>query len=674
MRTYWAADPVDKLGHHMRQKIDSYRSNVLANGRMSLWRRSVALYYGLDPDGTRKSSHYIGLSGQEGELVTMRGNMYRAFVRKLLVLTVGSRPSLQCRPIAYDATTSEIVTLGNAICDRYLDESAESTIGDAILYAITLGEGWLASTWDDSKGKIIGQAEDGRVVHEGDCSVIALRPDQVVRDTRRDGTEHDWIIIQRQRSRWDLAAQYPQHRDEILRTTQVDVMLPFFSADMTAVNTSAIDDDQIVVWELYHRPTDALPKGRCAFMVGDTVIADGPNVYGCIPVFPAITSREPGGPYGYGEAWDLLAPQAMYDSILTQMCTTQEAFGLRNIFVQTGTLDTNPMMIGQGLRVLQGSAPPIPIDLGQGSTEQCSNAMSVITGIMQVVTGLNDASFGDAGKSASGASVAMQSQLAAQFNSGLQRTYAGLLEKGMTQVIKNLQQFASVERMIHIAGANRAPLIKRFKADDLQALDGVTVEIGSAAMRSTQMRIETAQTMLSGGLITSPEQYLEVQATGRLEPVTEGPRANEVRSERMMELVMSGKGYTPLATDPHEDCIRKLSDMLDDEEFRNDGMMVQAVTSLIQQHAEMWISMSQPTNPMGIAILQSTGQQPCAAAQMMPPAPMPPGDPNAAPPGPPNQNPGPIPGNDPVIADTAPPEGGAAQMPRLPREAAGTIQ
>lgn len=678
-RKYWATSETASLSGEMQQRIEAYKTGVQSNGRMDLWRRAITSYYGLDQDGTRKSAHRITFGGREGEIVNVRGNILRALVRQLLVMTTGSRPSFQCRPIAYDALTTEVVTLGNAICDRYLDESVESTLCDAVLYAITMGEGWIGSLWDDTRGPIMGQIE-GRIVHPGDCEVVAMRPDQIVRDPKRDGTNHDWVIVRRQRSRWDLVAQYPEHESTILGATDdtADVSL-FLTNASSAPDSSSCESDVITVWELYHKPTDAMPAGRIAYMVGGKVIADGENKYQCLPWYPLITSREPGGPYGYGESWDLLGMQSAFDSVLTQVFTTQENFGLRNVFIREGTLDTNPIDIGRGMRLLQGTEPPIPVDLGQGAVAQGAEALGLLRGLMQMLTGLNDASVGDAGKSSSGAALAMMHQLASQFNSSLQRSYSGAFEWAMGMVIKNLQMFATDERMVHIAGRNRAPLIKRFKAADLKAIDGITVEMGSAAMRSTSMRIETAKTLLSGGVLKSPEQYLEVQATGRLEPVLEGPRASEVRAERLIQMVLEGKSYTPLATDPHEECISRLVSTLDDEEMRADPATLQAITMLIQQHAQMWADMSM--SPIGVTLLQATGQSPSAASQLMQAqAPMgaPPMPPNPEATedgaGPPNVNPGPLSRPNPAAAANEAPMGpGAPNMPNLPAESQGMI-
>ncbi len=676
---YWASetDP-DKLGRRIKDKIENWRQAIQINGRMSLWRRATATYYGLDQDGTRKSAHMIGFAGREGEIAALRGNVFRAFVRQLVVMTTGSRPSFQCRPIAYDATTTEIVTLGNAICDKYLNDSMEQALADAMLHAVLLGEGWVAALWDDTVGKVIGQdPTTGRIAHVGDAVARAYRPDQIIRDTQQDGTDPSWIVLQRQRSRWDLAAQYPQYRDDILRATYDTYVTPFFLSDSVAQNmTDGLTGDMVVTYELFHERTDALPNGRMSILCGDTVIADGPIPYEKLPFFPIITSREPGSPHGYGESWDLLAMQSAFDSVLTQIVTVKENFGLRNVFVQTDTLDTDPIMIGAGMRVLQGTAPPVPIALDVGAVDEGRNALDLLKSLMQMLTGLNDASIGDSGKSSSGAALAMMHNLAQQFNSSLQRAYAAAFESTMTQTLTNLKKFATDERMIHIAGTNRAPLIKRFKADDLSALDGVAVEMGSAAMRSVGMRIETAKALLQGGAITA-EQYLEIQATGRLEPITEGPRAQETRAEKLMELVMSGRGYTPLATDPHAECIQRLVAVLDDSDMREDAGITASVTALIQKHTDLWVSMSMPTNPAGIALLQATGQQPCAAAAMMPPPGAPPPGPNPGNPDaqPAAKQPGNIPRNAPVQGDGGSPADapGGPSMPRMPPQA-GAVQ
>jgi hypothetical protein len=643
---YWATESdLGTLGRTIKAKRDDYAGSTQATRRQELWRRAACLYWGVDPDGSFRNSQAINFGGEAGERVDIRGNIFRAFVRQIIVMATGSRPSFSCRAVAYDASTTEAVTLGNAWCDKVLDGGVEMSLRDAATYAALFGEGWIATLWDEAAGRLVGYTEDGREVRSGDLLMQSYRPDQVVRDVDCVDSQHDWVIILRLHSRWDLVARFPQHREAILAETEA-IAVPLFATPGsglgTAVNARTGNGrvgltDRVIVQEMYHRPTATLPAGRQTWTVGTTVISDGPNPYKRLPIRCMRTSIEPTGAFGYGESWDLMALQQAFDSVLTQIVTTRENFGLANVFIQQ-TDDLDPEVVSSGMRIIRSNSAPTLVDLTGDAVEKGNNALTLIRGIMQQLTGLNDATLGDTGSSASGTALATMHQLAAQFNSSNQAAYATLFEGTMTDALRCLQQFCTDEQMIHVAGKNRVGMVKRFKAESLECLDGIKVELGSAAMRTTAARQEAANQLLAAGVLTTPDSYISMMATGRVEPATEGPRAAEALCERENEMLLNGQPVAALVTDDHAAHIRHHKAAADDPIVREDDGRVGNLLAHIQEHAALWMEASQ--NPVGVTMLVATGQQPSPALQFMQaqqPAPPPPDAPNAS--GAPTQNP-----------------------------------
>jgi hypothetical protein len=232
------------------------------------------------------------------------------------------------------------------------------------------------------------------------------------------------------------------------------------------------------------------------------------------------------------------------------------------------------------------------------------------------------------------------------------------------------QRRTTNEKVVHISGKLNAPKVKRFKSEDLSALDGVDVELGSAEMRTTQMRHQIVTELLGANLLTSPEQALQMLSTGRLEPAFNGPAARESCIERENEALMNGQPQIVLDQDFHADHIARHGALLADPDARQDPALVQLIQAHLYEHAIKWSTMS--VDPVGMSILAATGQQPSPAP---PPPPMPgvgmPGQgPNGqqdpmAPPMPPNA------GGDVPNPTTAPqgPSPGPANMPALPPDA-----
>jgi len=613
-RTYWATEPTERIGSEVSKRSKMYADASVTNGRRDLWQRSGLLVYGLDPEGSGRNSAAVMLNGAQGQYVDLRCNVYRANIRQQVVMTVGSRPSFKCRARAYDASTDEARLIGDAILDSALNDGVEAKLNACAWHGLSFGEGWVSVTWDPLLA-------DGR----GDCRVRVFRPDQVVRDTTCADDERDWVILLSQQNRWTLSALYPEHAEAIQQAGSPET-LDIWTAFRSGVRDTS-SSDYVVVSEFYHRPTPSLPAGRATIVVGSTAIADGPNPYGRIPAYAMISTREPGSPYGYADAWDQMALQQVLDSIVSQAATARENFGERTLFSPDGS-QFEAEMVG-GMRVLSGTQPPTPLDLEGNAVESASRAAEMIVGMMDRMSGLNDAVTGNAGANAAASQVALLQQQAAQLNGMNQIAYVRVFSETMEAILDCYKRFASDERVIHIAGKLRAPVVKRWTKETIAVLDGIDIEMGSAAMRTTSMRHQILSELLQAGAISDPEKYIAAIENGRLETVTDAARAAEVQIERENEELFHGQPVRALVGDHHAKHIEGHLRDLQDPSARNDVSVLQAVMTHVQEHVALWNEASM--TPEGQAVLMATGQQPSPAAQMAMQAPLMPPGPEAAP-------------------------------------------
>jgi hypothetical protein len=637
---YWATEPdPKKLAGNLKTRIQTFRDSCDQAGRRQLWARAMRMLYGLDPDGGYRRSHYVNLEGAEGEDLGSRANIFRAFLKSLLVMTTGSRPSFTCKPDAYSAETNEIVIIGNAWLDKCLDEGMEVEAIASALKAMFLGEGWLATTWDDAAGDIVSmdqvETTRGDIVDKPVCSgatrTLSLRPDEVIRDPDVTGgpKAHRWVAIAVQRNRWDLMAQYPEYVKEIRLASsdnQDDWLFSQSIGRSEPANDS--DSDTVLTYEFYHRKSLALPMGRYALLVGDCIVSHGPLQYEDIPLECMLSDREPNGSFGYAEGWDLMAMQTIYDSIWMQLTTNRENLGRPWLFMYTGT-EIEPYAVG-GARLVQGTQAPEVIYLSNGGVESGIAVMELASTIMQKLTGLNDAMFGNASGDASGVALAQQQATATQFNGNNAMSYVFMLQNSMRRQLQLAQKFMPDEQLIDISGKNRAPMVKRFKASSFKALRGVSIELGSASMRTSGYRHVIANELLQAGVIQDPvatQTYLEMVATGRLEPALEGPRVRETQAERLMLEVQEGRMYEVAATMPHALLISRLATLIADPSMSQGGGEIDPMTGepkpsrgemamqLVMKHGDLWTQMSM--SPGGQAVLMATGQSPAPGAQMI---------------------------------------------------------
>jgi hypothetical protein len=206
-----------------------------------------------------------------------------------------------------------------------------------------------------------------------------------------------------------------------------------------------------------------------------------------------------------------------------------------------------------------------------------------------------------------------------------------LLEVVATSIIKRMRQFASEERMVEISGRLKATTVKRFKATQLHSIRGIDVEMGSAIMRTSAGRKEVADKLVTvfppgtPGAI-NPEQYLEVQSTGRLEPIFDRPQSQRILVETENQALKEGRPVRAMVTDDHALHIAEHTVCINDPEIRLNDQIAQAIMMHLQEHAMLWQGAT-ATMP---ALLAATGQQP---APMPPAPPMPPGMPGMQAPG-----------------------------------------
>lgn len=715
---YWATVDPDELAPQMNRLIDAYLDDLDMSGRLNLWRRAIRLYFGYDAEGGWQNSAALTFGGDQGETVMLRANQFRSLLRSMITLVTGTRPSFTARPKTADTHAQAEARLAESILDYYIsDYGLEDDTVDAAVYALLLGEGWLECRWDVNSGDqhdmetrvvpgqedvveanralteeyeaalvaydaetVDAEAQGGdpsaidppepptekpvdtyeKIRYSGDLKFRALKPEDVVRDIFvEDLDDLQWVITRGQRNRWDLVAQFPEYKGEILNAMRSQNRERLRSRTRRMRKGDESCTDLVDVYELWHKPCDALPRGRYGLIVDETLLVDTPMPYTDLPVHPMVPSLEIDEPYGYGESWDLMALQQAYDATVNTVISNHAAFGLQNIYTPPGaSLEVKDL--GGGLKHVESLHKPEALDLLPSNSNSIELA-NMIKEIMQTISGVNDVARGEAAASQSGSALAMMATIAVQYNSGLQRAYGQMWEQVGTSLIRIFQRWASVPRTIEVAGRQLIPQIKEISGSNIENVSSISVDLGNPLMRTSAGKKETADKLLQAKAITDPDLYMQVQATGRIDPLFNRPRSQRTLVESENERLMTGEPIKCLITDDHEMHIAEHSVLLNEPGTRFDDPIVAATDEHIREHARLWAQAS----PL---ILAATGQQP----PPMPPMPgMMPGQ-EGPPPAPgPDGGGGPSaegPGQGPDMG-----QGGAAQqgkdpaMPQMPK-------
>ena len=661
---YWANEPTKDLPGFINNKVHEFYEALEATGRIEMWRRSARTHFGLDADGGWAHSSAVTYGGEAGELPMIRANHYRSLIRQILVMTTGERPSFQARALRADPKALKQTELAQRLLEYFMTEKRlEELAVECAETCLVYGEGWYALTWDAAKGEQYGVREvpimndDGSpkmddegnpkieemVVYEGDISSEVLIPINVIRDPRQHIGDMDWVIVRREVNRWDLIAEYPDYEEQIRNADKPRDAVSLFDY-WSSLRQARTQDDYVYYFEFYHERTPAVPNGRHALIIGDTVLYDVPLPYERVPVFPMYDSTELQTGYGYSNVWDLLGPQAALDSVYTTALANHDAFGVQNIIAPKGS-DVEAEDLGGGLRMIEfdpALGPPAPLDLLRidSSTFQLA---SVFTELMETLSGVNSVARGNPESSLkSGTALALVHSMALKFNNGFQRAYIRLLENIGTHTLDLLKAFAATPRLAEVSGPGMRTELVQFNRESLQNVKRVVIELGSPLMRTTSGKAEIARELLDKGLIKNPDDYFMVLTTGRLEPAYKTQKAARMNILQENEMISQGQKPIVMPTDNHQEHIMEHRAELDNPEARKDQAIRQAAEEHIADHFEllMTMSMKQP------GLLLATGQQPLPPPPdlmgLMGPPPEggapPPGEEGPVPPPPPEGN------------------------------------
>lgn len=623
---YFAADTAEKAAAYLENRTNEWFKHITVNNYLNKIKKSWAAYHG----NYYNNSHEISFGGEQGELVNLAVNHYSNLCTHMLNMVTGSRPSFQCRAINTDRKSKIQAELGNGLLEYYMREKRlERNVKAAVEYAIVLGSGFVKMEWNATRGEIDDYIEidpeeiasfddddnpldeDGNIlqripIYDGDVDFYTLSPFDVAFDPTKESPDlQEWVVIRTFVNRYNLKEKYPEYADKILsRASKSD------EYSNSKISLSGYDKtEDIAVYELYHKRTEAKPEGRyMMYLSSDIVLEDTDMPYRDLPVYRIAPRNILGTPFGYTSMWDILPLQDAINSLYSTIMTNNNAFGVQNILNPQGNnLKVNAME--GGLNFLEYNAnmgKPEPLQL-TATAQETYNFLGLLEKTMETVSGINSVARGNPETSLrSGTALALVQSQALQFMSGLQQSYIQLLEDVGTGLINILKDFADAPRIASIAGISNTTKMVKFKSEDLEAINRVVVDVGNALAQTAAGRSQIAENLLQMGVITTPEKYLEVLNTGNLKSATQGvtDELDTINSEN--ETLLKGDGQViAISTDHHAMHIREHRAVLSDPVLRQDADLVARTLAHIQEH----ITLLQTTDPNLLSII---GEQPLA--------------------------------------------------------------
>lgn len=615
---YFATLTKDEIVAELNKKCDLWYENISLSGVYRKMKKSYAAYYGYNSTGAGHTSSEIIKSGEQGELSLVKANHFRNLLQHLLVMTTASRPSMDARAVNTDYRSLAQTILANGILDYYMREKRlERYLKLATEYALIFGEGYIRLEWDTSEGdEYAVDPETNKIQFTGDIAYNVLNPLDIIKDVfRTDSTKDDWLIVRNFKNRFELIAKYPELADEILKAKTKDELDMTFNYKFKT--EGQLRSDLIPVFEFFHRKSDALPNGRqVVYVTKEAILYDGPLPYEDIPVYRIAPGDFIGTPNGYTVAFDLLSLQETVDGLYSIVVTNQSTFGVQNLLLPQGHNISYSALPG-GLNVIEydpsSGLKPEALNLTKTPPE-IFEFINKVESVMETISGVNSVSRGDPSANLrSGNALALIQSMAIQFNSGLQQSFAQLLEDIGTATIKTLRDFAAVPRVAMIVGKNSRSYMREFSGNDLDKISRVVVDMGNPLSRTTAGKLEMANNLLQQGLIKNAQDYIMVMKTGNLDVMIEHDLSELANIKAENENLAEAKSIQVVVTDEHVLHIKEHKCVIASPDARENSQVVQAVLAHIQAH----IQQLQTADPNLLNILG----QPSLAQQQPQPAP-----------------------------------------------------
>jgi hypothetical protein len=526
-------------------------------------------------------------------MILLKVNHVRNLSQHVSMMITSQRPSFECKAVNSDHASMTQAQLAQGILDYDMREKRLEAVAKQVVdSAVQYGEGWGTKLWDATGGDDYAVDPDTQQpVKTGTLRFQSYTPDNVVRDfTQDDPKRNDWIVLRRWVNKYTLMAKYPELADKIdACPSKFQAMVQHPTLQLDKSTTGLEYSDEIELFDFFHEKTDALPDGRRVSLVSaDCILDDGALPYRKMPGYRMSAGTQFNVSFGYSATFDLLSIQHAVNSLYATVATNQAAFGVQNILVPKGHAISTKQLPG-GLQTITYDpkiGEPKALNLTQTAPETFK-FLEILEHDMETLSGVNSVARGNPEASLkSGSALAMVASQALQFAVGLQQSYVEWLEDICTGAIMDYRDFADMPQIAMIAGKASRSDMKEFTGKDLDRINRVVVDIGNPLSRTLAGRSEIAQQLVQAGLVKTPEQYIEVITTGRLEPVIEGTQRElmNIRSEN--ERLSAGSPCQAVITDDHPTHIKEHKVVLASPEAREDQNLTAMALAHIQEHLD----------------------------------------------------------------------------------------
>lgn len=582
-----------------------------------MWLRNYLAYYSpvIHPSAWDTSLIFEGV---QGELLRFYTPKARTLIRQLTAVVTKQRMAFKASAQTTGSEVLNEVKLGNALADQIVSTERLDLKGDQLCEGgLVTGVWFTKATWRTDIGEPHVRDDRGRVIRTGACEISLISPFNVFYNLMLPWDQIPWAECRVKRNRWDLIADFKDMEKEILALPSIAEEKGPYSW----VDSNLDDEDLVYVYEFYHKPSPAIPKGLMMIYCDDqTIFYHGNNPYGGIPIEPNIPEAVLDTGLGYAKLTDLAGCQEMFDNSLSSVATNQSQFAVQNVAVPRGAnININEI---NGMRFMSytpqnvpGGGLPQALQLSKTAPETFKFT-DKLEDLMTDMSYLNGAMTGNLPPGvSSGTAIATLSANSIEFITSISKSYNLCWEKTMLHAVNAYSKFAKIPQNVQIKGKGGQVTHQQFSGSDVGNISGMTLETVNPLMKTFAGRLEIGEKLLTMPQNLWPE-YVSILEGRPLSDIYKGDITEVDLITQENEALEKGEKIPVLATDDHPIHIKKHAELTCDIGNRQNGEFLQNILDHMLEHYEQ-IKMGDPVL-MGII---KTGRIPEGGIPMAPPPP-----------------------------------------------------
>jgi hypothetical protein len=488
-----------------------------------------------------------------GKMVTKRSPRYlnrrtanriRSFVRADHSKFLSTLPVVEAIPASGEDEDTASAQAAEQVWESYASRRAlRREYSKAEYWKIITGVGFMKEWWDPT---IIDKHSN----QPGDIVYKSITPFHIfVPDLRENELDDQPYVLQAQVKNIEWVKQYyaAELEGSKLEPSTVSANTLLDEAYLNLSNSPRSDLDSVVIYEMWVKPmqTPLLPDGGWLVLVENTLVAlrkDGlPYKHGQYP----YTKFD----YIYNDAFyadsplvDLIPLQQEYNDWRTDISLAAKRMGRPQLLYQKGSLDPNKLTNEPGLAIPYNQGFQAPTQIQPAPLpEYVMTIPDRILSDFEDISGQHEVSRGDAPPGVTaGTAISFLQEKDDQYLTPQYQNIEDGFERIATQTLALFQQFVDIPRAIKIVGRDASFDTVTLSAADISGGTDVRVEPGSSIGQSMAAKRATVMDMFGMGIITDPNQALQMLEIGgaqRILSVLDAARKKANRENMKFRLV-----------------------------------------------------------------------------------------------------------------------------------------